>query len=302
MTSGFSRPSSSRKRRAERLGVLRAELEDVADLDRSLELERAAARPGTCRLGCACADVGERRGRSRGPAWTPRRWKPSRFAPATYWPVPQREVGDDLAVDSDRAERAAGRAERSRGSARRSPARNAATEDRRELRLLEPVVTADESEDDRRSTVSRRASPSRSRSDRRRGTQRTSRSSRRRASRPRSGASSGSGKLGRARHRRARPRRQRRSRRSRRRRARSRRTSAGARKSRDSLPPIIPGSASTSVRLEPAPLEDARVRLLVLREARVEPGLVAVERVRVLHDELAQRGSGRRAGAARRAP
>src|SRR3954454_23789243 len=41
------------------------------------------------------------------------------------------------------------------------------------------------------------------------------------------------------------------------------------------------------VRLESATLEDAVVRLLVTAEALLEPVLVAVERVCVLHDELA---------------
>src|SRR5262249_42447718 len=41
------------------------------------------------------------------------------------------------------------------------------------------------------------------------------------------------------------------------------------------------------VELEPAALEDLRIRLAVLAEALVKAGLVAVERVRVLHDELA---------------
>src|SRR5438034_541107 len=40
-------------------------------------------------------------------------------------------------------------------------------------------------------------------------------------------------------------------------------------------------------RLEPAALEDLPVRLGVLAEALVEPRLVAVERIAVLHDELA---------------
>ena len=43
MISARSFPSSSRKRASERLGVPRAELEDVADLDRGRELQRAAA-------------------------------------------------------------------------------------------------------------------------------------------------------------------------------------------------------------------------------------------------------------------
>ena len=42
------------------------------------------------------------------------------------------------------------------------------------------------------------------------------------------------------------------------------------------------------IRLEAAALEDPLVRLLVPRERGVEPGPVGVERVRVLHDELAE--------------
>ena len=61
----------------------------------------------------------------------------------------------------------------------------------------------------------------------------------------------------------------------------------GARKSTDSLPPIIPDSACDVVRLDAAALEDPVVGASVALEALVEPGLVAVERVRVLHDELA---------------
>ena len=48
-----------------------------------------------------------------------------------------------------------------------------------------------------------------------------------------------------------------------------------------------PGLRLDEVRLEAAALEHALVRLGVAVEARVEPRLVAVERVRVLHDELA---------------
>ena len=49
-----------------------------------------------------------------------------------------------------------------------------------------------------------------------------------------------------------------------------------------------PGLRLDEVRLEPTALEDPGVRLLVPAEGRVEPGLVGVERVRVLHDELAE--------------
>ena len=73
------------ERRAERLRVARAELEDVADLDRRLELQRAAAvrdsgRPRPARAGRRSAASKSR------PASTPRRCQPLRFAPATNWP------------------------------------------------------------------------------------------------------------------------------------------------------------------------------------------------------------------------
>ena len=56
----------------------------------------------------------------------------------------------------------------------------------------------------------------------------------------------------------------------------------------DSLPPMTPDSAATSEYRGPFRFpEDAVVRGLLLAEAHVESGLVAVERVGVLHDELA---------------
>src|SRR5439155_18547386 len=48
-----------------------------------------------------------------------------------------------------------------------------------------------------------------------------------------------------------------------------------------------PGFGLDEVRLEPAALPDALVSSLVRVEALVQPGFVAVERVRVLHDEFA---------------
>ncbi len=48
-----------------------------------------------------------------------------------------------------------------------------------------------------------------------------------------------------------------------------------------------PGLGLDEVDLEPAALEDPLVGCLVAVEARVETGLVAIERVGVLHDELA---------------
>src|SRR5437899_1827326 len=50
----------------------------------------------------------------------------------------------------------------------------------------------------------------------------------------------------------------------------------------------FPWLSLDEVRREPAALEDLLVRVLVSRERGVEPGLVGVERVRVLHDELAE--------------
>ncbi len=77
---------------------------------------------------------------------------------------------------------------------------------------------------------------------------------------------------------------------------------AGARKSYDSLPPIIPGSRLHLAVLETDAVEDAVVRLALFAEALVEPLLVAVERVRVFHDELAHPDEALAAGEARRAP
>ena len=52
--------------RTKRLGVARAELEDVADLDRRLDVDRAAQRAAVACLDLA--DVGEARRRSPAPA------------------------------------------------------------------------------------------------------------------------------------------------------------------------------------------------------------------------------------------
>ena len=73
-------------RRAQRLGVARAELEDV-------RRPRSRARCGSCRPAGSVSpastvrDVGERAPRSRGRGSTPRRWKPVSLAPATYVPA-----------------------------------------------------------------------------------------------------------------------------------------------------------------------------------------------------------------------
>jgi hypothetical protein len=61
----------------------------------------------------------------------------------------------------------------------------------------------------------------------------------------------------------------------------------GGRHEAGRLPPAHdPRLGLDEVRLETAALPDSLVRDLVRIEAPVEPGLVAVERVRVLHDEL----------------
>ena len=76
---------------------------------------------GTCRPPSAPCRSAKRGSKSR-PASTPRRCQPSRFAPATNCPCAQRLVGDHLALEADRAERAAGSRRTRRGSPRRSRA------------------------------------------------------------------------------------------------------------------------------------------------------------------------------------
>src|SRR6476659_4647964 len=98
------------ERRLERRGVTRAELEDVADLDRRRERERATA----VRAGVALArgaQVGEARlevapglGAAQVPAVAVRT--------GDVLPLAQRLVRDNRPLESDGAERAAGRAER----------------------------------------------------------------------------------------------------------------------------------------------------------------------------------------------
>ncbi len=55
----------------------------------------------------------------------------------------------------------------------------------------------------------------------------------------------------------------------------------------DSFPPMTPDSAATAEYSSPHRRNSAVIRLLLLAEAHVQPGLVAVERIGVLHDELA---------------
>ena len=82
-----------------------------------------------------CADVGEARLEV---AAVPRRRagaSRSRFAPATNWPSRERLVGDHLAVEADRAERAAARRRTRRGSRPRSTGRTSVADGREQLRL-----------------------------------------------------------------------------------------------------------------------------------------------------------------------
>ena len=69
--------------RAERLRVARAELEDVADLDRRLDLDRAAERAAVA--GLHLAHVGEA-GAEVAAGLDPAQVKAARFAPVTYTP------------------------------------------------------------------------------------------------------------------------------------------------------------------------------------------------------------------------
>ena len=55
----------------------------------------------------------------------------------------------------------------------------------------------------------------------------------------------------------------------------------------DCDPPIAPESASTTMYFSPQRSEDAAVDGIVFLVEDVEPGGIDVERVRVLHDELA---------------
>ena len=64
-------------------------------------------------------------------------------------PLPQRLVGHDLAGEADRARASPGSAPNAARISSSVAGRNVAAERRSELRLLEPVVAADEPEDDR---------------------------------------------------------------------------------------------------------------------------------------------------------
>src|SRR5207253_3794280 len=98
------------ERRVERPGVLRPEVEDVADLDRRAELQRAAAHRAAIAL-ARLADVGEpglvvatRRDAANMPA-VPVRARDE-------LPLAERLVRQNLAAEADGAERAAARTER----------------------------------------------------------------------------------------------------------------------------------------------------------------------------------------------
>ena len=156
--------------------------------------------PAAVRAGVALArlaDVGEARPRSRGPCSTPRRCQPVRLAPATNWPSRSASSATISPAKPDRAERARIGAERLAGSRPRSPGGSRCPSAALELRLVEPVVAADEREHD----ACRPAFDDRHRLRRRRrvdAEQLGERLDRRRprASRPPAGASSRSGNSG----------------------------------------------------------------------------------------------------------
>src|SRR5581483_5950249 len=97
------------ERRVEPRAVLVGEIEDVADLDRRLERQRAAA------LGAAVAferlaQVGEPR-LVVAPCLDAAQVEAVLVRTGDELPLAQRQIGDDLAREPDRAERAAGGAE-----------------------------------------------------------------------------------------------------------------------------------------------------------------------------------------------
>ena len=93
--------------RAERLAVARAELEDVADLDRlahARAARRTSGQPSPAR-DLAQVEPARRRAMSRATS-TPRRWKSSWFAPVVMSRRPlQRRVGEDAACPRRRRRR-----------------------------------------------------------------------------------------------------------------------------------------------------------------------------------------------------
>ena len=131
------------ERRAERRGVEAAEIEDVTDLDRGLEDERAPAQPAAVAF-ARLAQIGESRlvvAARLDAAQVP----PVVVCAGDELPFAERLVGDHLAREADGAERAAARAERRSDLVVRRRTR-CAGQRVVELRLAEPVVAADERE------------------------------------------------------------------------------------------------------------------------------------------------------------
>src|SRR5581483_4821515 len=92
------------ERRLERGRVLRTELEDVADLDRSAKCQRAAALDAAVALG-GHADVGEAR-REVALGFDAAQVPARAVCARDELPLAQHLVGDDLALEPDRPERA----------------------------------------------------------------------------------------------------------------------------------------------------------------------------------------------------
>src|SRR5207237_9090021 len=129
------------ERRAERLREPRAELEDVADLERDLESQRAAAVGAAVAL-AHLADVGEAR------LVVPPRLDAAQVPAVAVragheLPLAQGLVGDDLDGDADRPERAAAGAERAPDLVLLGGPKHA-LQRRLELHVVEPVVAAHE--------------------------------------------------------------------------------------------------------------------------------------------------------------
>src|SRR5579863_9147501 len=132
--------------RAERDRVTGSELEDVADLDRRLEAERTAADRAAVAF-LRLADVGEA-GLEVAAVLDAAEVPPAAVRAGDELAVAERLVGDHLALEPDRPERAGVGAER--GADLLDGRRAHGLVDRgEELRLLEPVVAAHEREDHR---------------------------------------------------------------------------------------------------------------------------------------------------------
>src|SRR5262249_24612030 len=133
------------ERGAERDRVLRAELEDVADLDRGLEAERAAADRAAVAL---LRDADVRDLRLEVAAVLDALEMPAGAVRARdELPLTKRLVEDDLALEADRPERARVGAERGADLVGRRRT-DVVADHREQLRLLEAVVAADEREHD----------------------------------------------------------------------------------------------------------------------------------------------------------